>query len=108
MLGYPIDTLAGLDENINLILTRSKAVNKYSRPEMSASYRYIFQNSPMDFLDSDRTEYDISFRLIRIPLGNGEFENIATNLPKSEFRAEDFKILYHLRWSEETSFRDLK
>ena len=108
MLGYPVDMLPGFDENVHLILTRSKAAKKYSRPEMFSSYRYIFQNSPMDFLNADRTEYDISFRLVRIPLGNGEFENIATNLPQREFKADDFKMLYHLRWSEENSFRDLK
>ena len=36
------------------------------------------------------------------------YENIATNLPEEEFKAEDFKALYHLRWQEENSFRDLK
>ena len=108
MLGCPVDSLSSLDENISLILTRSKAVNKYSRPEMFSSYRYVFQNAPMDFLDDVRTEYDIHFRLIRIRLDNGTFENIATNLPSAEFKMEDFKTLYHLRWAEENSFRDLK
>ena len=64
MMGYPVDTLPAFDEDISLILTRSKAVSKYS--------------------------------------------NIATNLPEEEFKAEDFKALYHLRWQEENSFRDLK
>ena len=34
MLGYSVDSLPAFDENINLILTRSKAVKNYSRPEM--------------------------------------------------------------------------
>ena len=38
----------------------------------------------------------------------GYFENIITNLPEHEFDFEDFKELYHLRWNEENSFRDLK
>lgn len=108
MLGCPVDVLSSFDENISLILTRSKAVNKYSRPEMFSSYRYVYQNAPMDFLDGVRTEYDMHFRLVRIQLDNGTFENIATNLPRDEFKAEDFKNLYHLRWAEENSFRDLK
>lgn len=108
MLGCPVDTLSSFDENISLILTRSKAVNKYSRPEMFSSYRYVYQNAPMDFLDDTKTEYDMQFRLVRIQLDNGTFENIATNLPRSEFKIEDFKNLYHLRWAEENSFRDLK
>ena len=108
MLGYTVDTLSSFDENISLILTRSKTVNKYSRPEMFSSYRYVYQNAPMDFLDDVRTEYDMQFRLVRIPLDNGTFENIVTNLPRDEFKTEDLKYLYHLRWAEETSFRDLK
>lgn len=108
MLGYPVDTLSVFDENINLILTRSKAVQKYSRPEQFSSYRYVYQNAPMDFLSDALTEYDMHFRLIRIPLDNGTFENIATNLPREEFQIEAFQTLYHLRWGEETAFRDLK
>jgi len=36
--------------------------------------------------------------LLRIQLDDGSYENIATNLPEEEFKAEDFKPLYHLRW----------
>lgn len=38
----------------------------------------------------------------------GIFENIITNLSEREFDFHDFKELYHLRWKEENSFRDLK
>ena len=108
MLGYSVDSLPAFDENINLILTRSKAVKNYSRPEMFSAYRYVYQNAPMDYLNDIATEYDIAFRLLRIQLDDGTYENIATNLPRDEFQAEDFKALYHLRWNEENSFRDLK
>ncbi len=108
MMGYPVDTLPAFDEDISLILTRSKAVSKYSRPELFSSYRYIYQNAPMDYLNDQRTEYDLALRLLRIQLDDGFYENIATNLPEEEFKAEDFKALYHLRWQEENSFRDLK
>ena len=59
MMGYPVDTLPAFDEDISLILTRSKAVSKYSRPELFSSYRYIYQNAPMDYLNDQRTEYDL-------------------------------------------------
>ena len=108
MLGYSVDSLPAFDENVNLILTRSKAVKNYSRPEMLSAYRYVYQNAPMDYLNDTTTEYDMAFRLLRIQLDNGTYENIATNLPRDEFKAEDFKSLYHLRWNEENSFRDLK
>lgn len=66
MMGYPVDTLPAFDEDISLILTRSKAVSKYSRPELFSSYRYIYQNAPMDYLNDQRTEYDLALRLLRI------------------------------------------
>ena len=75
---------------------------------MFSCYRYVYQNAPMDYLNDVRTEYDIQFRLVRIQLDNGTFENIVTNLPRDEFQPEDLKQLYHLRWAEENSFRDLK
>lgn len=51
--------------------------------------------------------YPMRFRICRFLLDNGEFETVATSLPRS-FTPEDIKALYHLRWGLETSFRDLK
>lgn len=51
--------------------------------------------------------YPMRFRICRFHLDNGEFETVATSLPRS-FTLEDIKALYHLRWGIETSFRDLK
>lgn len=99
---------SGLVTRMTTDMTRSKAVSKYSRPELFSSYRYIYQNAPMDYLNDQRTEYDLTLRLLRVQLDDGSYENIATNLPEEEFKAEDFKALYHLRWQEENSFRDLK
>ena len=38
----------------------------------------------------------------------GTFENLITNLPDLEFSLDDFRDLYHMRWDEETAYRDLK
>lgn len=62
----------------------------------------------MDYLTQDQTEYELSLRVIRIPLPDGGYENLITNLPDLDFDIDDFKDLYHLRWDEETAFRDLK
>jgi hypothetical protein len=62
----------------------------------------------MDYITEDHPEYQLSLRVIRLELSEGCFENIITNLPDLEFDLDDFRDLYHLRWSEETSFRDLK
>ena len=52
--------------------------------------------------------YDIEFRIVRIRLDNGTYICIATNLSEEEFPLEEIKKLYRMRWSEETSFRELK
>lgn len=61
----------------------------------------------MDYLDEEHQEYDISLRVVRFEIAPGSFENIITNLPDINFDFEDFKDLYHMRWNEENSFRDL-
>ena len=52
--------------------------------------------------------YDIEFRIVRIRLDNGTYICIATNLSEEEFSLEEINKLYRMRWSVETSFRELK
>ena len=52
--------------------------------------------------------YDIEFRIVRIRLDNGTYICIATNLSGEEFPLEEINKLYRMRWSEKTSFRELK
>ena len=108
ILGRPVDSLREMDSRIDRILTRSQSKAKRSRPQRADQYRYICKAVPMDYLDDDHPEYDISLRVVRFEIAPDSFENIVTNLPESEFDFEDFKDLYHLRWNEENSFRDLK
>lgn len=51
--------------------------------------------------------YLMKLRVCRFLLDNGEFETVATSLPRS-FSLDDIKELYHLRWGIETAFRDWK
>lgn len=51
--------------------------------------------------------YPMSFRVVRFMLSSGEYETVATSLPRS-FSSEDIKEIYHRRWGIETSFRHLK
>ncbi len=51
--------------------------------------------------------YPMKFRVVRFILDTGEYETLATSLPRS-FTIEDMKELYHMRWGIETSFRELK
>ena len=40
----------------------------------------------------------ISLRMVKILLGNGSIEVLATNLSQTEFHTEEIKELYHMRW----------
>lgn len=108
ILGHPLAGIKELDCHADRILSRSQSKKKRLHPELASHYRHICAGVDMDYLTDDRTEYDISLRVVRIELSEGCFENIITNLPDLEFDIEDFKDLYHLRWSEENSFRDIK
>ena len=50
----------------------------------------------------------ILLRLVRIRLGNGSEEMLATTLPRDEFSKERIGELYRLRWGVETGFDVLK
>lgn len=52
--------------------------------------------------------YHMSLRIVRVRLDSGEYETLATNLPRDTFPLEDIKKLYHMRWGIETAFRDIK
>ena len=77
---------------------------------------YIHMNVPKKSKPGTKTRgsrwdfgnyYPMKFRICRFLLDNGEFETVATSLPRSIDLAT-IKELYHLRWGIETSFRDLK
>lgn len=52
--------------------------------------------------------YKMRLRIVRFLLDSGEYETIATSLPRERFSTDDIKELYHMRWGIETSFRELK
>lgn len=51
--------------------------------------------------------YKMNLRIVRFLLDNGEFETVATSLPRL-FSAEDIEHIYYFRWGQELAFRDLK
>lgn len=54
-----------------------------------------------------QSPYNMTLRIVRFQLSTGEYETLATSLPRS-ITANEIKELYHLRWQIETSFRELK
>lgn len=108
ILGHPVDRLREMDCRVERILTRTQAAKKRTRPALAERYRHICRSVPMDYIDEAQAEYDITLRIVRFEIMPGIFENSITNLPEREFDFDYFKELYHLRWNEENSFRDLK
>lgn len=108
ILGQPMDGVKELDVHVERILSRSQSKKARLHPEQADRYRYISDSSTLDYITQDNPEYCISLRVVRFELSDGSFENIITNLPDLEFDINDFKDLYHLRWNEETAFRDIK
>lgn len=72
-------------------------VSKRSKPESKT------RQGRWDF----PSPYTMRLRIVRFRLPSGEFETIATSLPRT-FTMETIKELYHMRWGIEVSFRDLK
>ena len=98
-----------IDTSVEIILSRTQSVKKRQRPDLASQYRYICQDTSFDYIQhGSADEYPMSLRVVRFEVVDGVFENIITNLPVDEFRADEIKHLYRLRWNIETSFRDLK
>ena len=94
------------DLDVRTTLTAKQTTEVKSHPER---YRFLPSTSTFDFFDADNPFYDVSYRVVRFKLDEtGEYESIITNLPREEFSPAEIKKLYHLRWSEEISFRHLK
>ena len=72
------------------------------------NYTVIPVASKCDFLDPDHPFFPLKLRILCVEVSNGVFEYFATNLDRDEFPSLVIKELYHLRWSEETAFRNLK
>ena len=82
---------------------------KNTKTTKNAGYKWMPVNQVFDYLPrkSDKI-YELSFRIIRFPIGSNSYEIIITNLDRNIFDVKKIKEIYHLRWGIETSFRELK
>lgn len=72
-------------------------------------YYRVPNSVTFDFLapDSDGF-YTLSFRVVRLQIGDSLTETLLTNLDGAQFPPAELKQLYARRWGIETSFRGLK
>ena len=85
-------------------------VNKIrvDQKEVPEQYHRVHATYTPYFLNRSVKEYPLSFRIVRLLLGNGSYECLLTNLPQEDFDMAALKELYNMRWRIETSFRHLK
>ena len=53
-------------------------------------------------------EKHLNLRILSIELDNGKIETLLTNILDKNFKIEDFKELYNLRWGIETNYNTMK
>ncbi|MCF0114478.1 MAG: IS4 family transposase [Erysipelotrichaceae bacterium] len=93
------------DEEMNIILTRKQTNAVKDNPKL---YRRIMTNQSFKYLPITEDYYPMNLRVVRFKITEDTYEVLVTNLPEEQFSSEEMKELYHLRWSEEVSFRNLK
>lgn len=93
------------DTYIRTTLTRRHTKTTEENPDI---YTILHGYTDFDFTDETSPYYDIEFRIVRFLTEDGKYVCVATSLPEEEFPLEEIKKLYRMRWSEETSFRELK
>jgi len=71
------------------------------------NYRLSPSKSRFDFLSKENPLYELTFRVVRVHIGDGKYQSLVTNL-SSDVTSDDLKYLYKLRWGIETSYRELK
>jgi len=91
------------DETITVNITKSqkKCYNSLM------NYRLSPTSARFDFFTESDPVYSLTFRVVRLHLGEGKYQSLITNL-SSDFTPDDLRYLYKLRWGIETSYRELK
>lgn len=93
------------DTTLTTVLTKEQTNEAKHNPK---KYTILPSETTFDYFNDDVLYYEISFRIVRVRLDNGNYICLATNLDPDKFPPQKLKNLYHTRWNEETSFRQLK
>lgn len=95
------------DVNVTVTLVRTHSSKKL--PPINGYKRFVDAQTSFDYIEYGSNDvYELSFRVVRFPISENEYECLVTNLPADEFPPEHLKLLYFSRWAVEGSFRKLK
>lgn len=96
---FDVITRRFLTDSKNKIIKEQKDVYVYMNPNKNIPHFYKLLHKHI---------YVLTLRVVKIKTGDKSYEYLVTNLPCSEFSAEDIRDLYHMRWGTEICFRYLK
>lgn len=100
---FPEEESFDIQVTVTLVRSHSKKIT------VEGYRRFIDKATSFDFMEyGSRDTYQLTFRIVRFPISENDYECLVTNLPKKEFPPERLKGHYFSRWGEETSFRKLK
>lgn len=103
--GMHVKNTGEFDIDVKRILTIKQTKETKEHPEI---YKIMMTSNTFEFLDKENPYYEFACRIVRFKITEDIYETIVTNLDRSVFNVEEIKALYNLRWSIETSFRELK
>lgn len=98
------------DGEWDMDITR-KITRKQTKETKNNKDQYVILvngSGKFDYLEYEQDYYDMKFRVVRFKITADTYECLITNLNQDEFTPKDLKEIYHMRWNEETSFRELK
>ncbi len=107
---YMIPDSEEFDIETTVTLTRRKTKETMALIKKNPNkYRWIQPHTTFDYLQPKENKmFDLKFRIVRFKISDTAYETLFTNLPAKEFPPEVLKELYKMRWSIETSFKELK
>jgi hypothetical protein len=103
--GLELNKTGEFDVDIHKILTKKQTKEI---KQNTALYKFVPSTSTFDYMDKENPYYEMDLRVVRFKITDTTYECIITNLDRTLFPVGVIKELYHLRWSIETSFRELK
>ena len=62
-------------------------------------YGVLMNNTPFDYIDFQNEYYEMNLRVVRFKITEDTYECLLTNLTEEEMSFNEFKEIYHLRWS---------
>ena len=103
-----LSTLNLPDEEFDLPIRKIVTRINNTKTIKDGLYGVLMNNSPFDYFDYPSEYYEMNLRALRFKISEDTYECLLTNLTEEEMTSEAFKYIYHMRWNQESAFRDLK